>query len=71
MKALLLYFLIGAIVSVWTAINQIQIEAEDPDEDGTPGSYAAAYILIALAWPVSVIVSIYSLLSSIFVKDSH
>ena len=70
MKTLLLYFLIGAIVSVWTAINQVQVEAEEPDEEGTAGSYAAAYVLIALAWPVSVIVSVYSLLSSIFVKDS-
>ena len=70
MKTLLLYFLIGAIVSVWTAINQIQAETEEPDDDGTTGSYAAAYILIALAWPVSVIVSLYSLLSSFFVKDS-
>lgn len=70
MKALLLYFLVGAIVAVWTAINQIQIQAEEPDEEGTVGSYFAAYILIALAWPVSVIVSVYSLVSSIFVKDS-
>ncbi|MBN2529022.1 MAG: hypothetical protein JXR76_21715 [Deltaproteobacteria bacterium] len=70
MKAMLLYFLIGAIVSIWTAINQQQVEEEDADEDPPSGSYAVAYILIALAWPVSVIVSIYSLLSSIFVKDS-
>ncbi|MBN2716907.1 MAG: hypothetical protein JXX14_13730 [Deltaproteobacteria bacterium] len=70
MKTLLLYFLIGAIVSVWTAINQVQVEGEEPEEEGPTGSYAAAYILIALAWPVSVIVSVYSLLSSIFVKDS-
>ena len=70
MKAMLLYFLIGAIVSVWTAINQQQTEEEEQDEDTSTGSYAVAYVLIALAWPISVIVSIYSLLSSIFVKDS-
>jgi len=70
MKALLLYFLIGAIVSVWTAINQQQVELEEEEEDGVGGSYAVAYILIAIAWPVSVVVSLYSLLSSLFVKDS-
>jgi hypothetical protein len=70
MKALLLYFLIGAIVSVWTAINQQQVELEEEEEDGAGGSYAVAYILIAIAWPVSVVVSLYSLLSSLFVKDS-
>ena len=70
MKALLLYFLIGAIVSVWTAINQQQAEPDDDEDEGSRGSYAVAYILIAIAWPVSVVVSLYSLLSSLFVKDS-
>lgn len=69
MKPILIYFLIGAIVAVWTAINQMYMETEEGEE--SPGTILPAYILIALAWPVSVIVSIYSLVQNLLADETH
>ena len=62
MKILVLYFLAGAMVAVWTAINQNSFESSDrsPRTEITGVSYLPAYIFIGLAWPVSLFVSIYS-----------
>ncbi len=70
MKLLLLYFLLGAIVAVWSAINQTQLESKNNTTNNAPSvSYFFAYVLIAMAWPVSVIVSIYSLLQGLLAKE--
>lgn len=56
-----LYFLAGAIVAVWTAINQTRLEPES-DEPKRPGpSTFGAYALIALAWPLSIVLFVYTL----------
>jgi hypothetical protein len=61
-----LYFLIGAIVAVWTAINQSRIEREDEGSEklGRLGMISA-YALIALAWPISVVAFVYSLFAGL------
>lgn len=72
MKVIVLYFLIGAIVAVWTAINQNQLEREfPPEESENKPSYMAAYVLIALAWPLSVAVSVYSFVSNLLADDTN
>ena len=75
MKIIIIYFLIGAIVSIWTAINQMEYQAEQNSasqlDSVERASYLAAYILIALAWPVSVIVSVYSLIQILFADNSQ
>lgn len=70
MKFLLLYFLAGAIVAVWTAINQLQIDSvSGQSQKNNNFAYLTAYILIAMAWPVSVAVSIYSIVQTIFLRE--
>lgn len=60
-----LYFLVGAIVAVWAAINQSRIEP-DADEPKRPRfEMLGAYALIALAWPVSVVFFVYSLFTGL------
>jgi hypothetical protein len=57
-----LYFLIGAIVAVWTAINQSRLDRGGAEGDKRPlFDMLGAYLLIALAWPVSVIAFFYTL----------
>ena len=66
MNYVLLYFLAGAIVAVWTLINNLDTEPE-----GKPGrrlrslDLIAACIMIALAWPISVIVFLYAIFTSL------
>jgi hypothetical protein len=60
-----LYFLVGAIVAVWTAISQSRIEP-DPDEPKRPGfATIGAYALIALAWPISIVAFVYTLFAGL------
>jgi len=72
MKSMLIYFLLGAIVAVWTAINRERIPVEDdPSQEQKGVALLPAYIIIAIAWPVSVIVSVYSFVMSMFADDSR
>ena len=63
MKYLALYFLIGAMVAVWTAINARRTGAVDPGLAPRERlvSMLAAYALIALVWPLSIGVFLYAL----------
>ena len=66
MKYVALYFLIGAVTAVWTAINQARIERSDQSQERTPlGAMLGAYLMIALAWPLSVVVFLYGLISQL------
>lgn len=61
-----LYLLIGAIVAVWTAINQSRLEGEDEGERQRLGpGMIGAYALIALAWPVSIVAVVYTLFAGL------
>jgi ABC-type Fe3+-siderophore transport system permease subunit len=66
MKYLALYILVGAIFAVWTAINAQRL---DRDEAADPGanlvSMLAAYVLVALVWPVSVALFVYALVAGV------
>jgi len=65
MYYLALYFLAGAIVAVWTAINQSRVE-QDPTEPRPRGfEMIGAYALIALAWPVSIVAFVYTLFAGL------
>jgi len=67
MKYVLLYFLIGAVTAVWTAINQTRIERQtDPEKRAPAAAMLGAYLMIALAWPLSVVVFVYGLVSYLF-----
>lgn len=64
MKFLLLYFLIGAVTAVWTALNQARLERRERSEDKVPfAAMLGAYLMIALAWPLSIVVFVYGLVS--------
>ena len=66
MKYILLYFLIGAVTAVWTAINQTRIERRDLPENRVPvAAMLGAYLMIALAWPLSIVVFVYGLVSQL------
>ena len=70
MKFLLLYFLFGAIIAIWTSINQNKIEQVSKIHKKNTGiPYLFAYTLIAMAWPVSVVISIYTLIETIFASE--
>ena len=61
-----LYFLIGAIVAVWTAINEQRMRPAGAGEElPGGGELLAAYVLIALAWPLSLAVFAYAVLSQL------
>ena len=64
MRYVLLYFLIGAVTAVWTALNQARFESENPE--APRASFSAlfgAYLMIGLAWPLSVVLFVYGLVS--------
>ena len=67
MKYLTLYFLIGAIVAVWTAINaQRTIAHQDPAEPrANLVSMLPAYALVALAWPLSLALFVLALVAGL------
>ena len=52
MKYLILYLLFGAMVAVWSAINA---------QRANLASVLPAYALVALLWPLSLAVSVLSL----------
>jgi hypothetical protein len=60
-----LYFLVGAIVAVWAAINQSRIEPEDDEPRRPVWGMFGAYALIALAWPLSVVLFVYTLFTGL------
>jgi hypothetical protein len=71
MKPFLIYLIIGAIVAIITALNQSNIHSKDDKDFDDPLSFhIIAYFLIAIAWPVSVIVSVYSIVTSLM-YDSY
>ena len=65
MKGLLLYLLIGAILAVWSAINNRNRPVEDPELPPRVRavSVLSAYAIVALLWPLSVAVSLWALLN--------
>ena len=66
MNWVLLYFLAGLIVAVWTAINQLRLEKTKADEDHPRRSeLISAYVMIALAWPLSLAVFAYAIVSQL------
>jgi hypothetical protein len=67
MRYLALYFLVGAIVAVWTAINAQRVASEEPP-DGLRANLASmlpAYALIALAWPLSLALFVLALVAGL------
>ena len=65
MNYLALYFLIGAIVAIWTALNNLRL-TQSREDGGSPirgTSLVAACLLIALAWPLSLLVFFYALIN--------
>ncbi len=72
MNYLLLYFLVGAIVAVFTVINNQNRETPTPDgRELRPTTRLAAIVFIALAWPLSVVVFVYAILSSLTGRAGH
>jgi hypothetical protein len=73
MKYLVLYFLIGAIVAVWTAINARRAEADEtPDEPrANLASMLPAYALVALAWPLSLLLFVLALVAGLSNRPDH
>jgi hypothetical protein len=64
MKFLLLYLLAGLIIAVWTAINQQRAEQKLAEGERLPmRDLVSAYVMIALAWPLSLAVFVLALVS--------
>ena len=63
MKYLILYVLIGAIVAVWTALNNKGAPVDAPELPPRVRfiSMLAAYALVAIAWPLSLGLFAYAL----------
>jgi hypothetical protein len=63
MKYLLLYLLVGAIVAVWSALNNVGRSVEEPELPPRirAVSVLSAYALVALLWPLSLALSIYAI----------
>ena len=66
MKFLTIYFLIGAMVAVWSAINAQRAAIPDPEAPrANLVSMLPAYAIVALLWPLSLAVSILSLVAGL------
>ena len=66
MNYLILYLLVGAIVGVWTAINNINMESIRPDgRKLKTSSLLLACLLVSLAWPVSIVIFVYSIVTGL------
>lgn len=66
MHYLILYLLVGAIVGVWTAINNINMDPARPDgRKLRTSSLLLACLFVALAWPVSIVIFIYSIVTGL------
>jgi hypothetical protein len=64
MKFLMLYLLAGMIIAVWTAINQQRADRDLPEsERPLARDLVSAYVMIALAWPLSLAVFVMALVS--------
>jgi hypothetical protein len=64
MKFLLLYLLAGLIIAVWTAINQQRADRKLAEGERLPlRDLVSAYVMIALAWPLSLAVFVLALVS--------
>ena len=63
MRYVALYLLIGAMVAVWTALNAQRTAAPADAKGPRPNlvSMLPAYALVALAWPLSVLVFVAAL----------
>ena len=71
MRYFILYLLTGAIVAVWSAINY---KGEDASEQPAPPrvrltSMLAAYALIAIAWPLSLALFLYTLVVGLLSRE--
>jgi hypothetical protein len=72
MNYILLYFLAGAIVAVWTLINNLDTELEgNPGRRFRPPVLIAVCLVIALAWPISVIVFLYAIFTSLLRRPGN
>ena len=72
MNYILLYFLAGAIVAVWTAINNFDIEPEgNSGRRLGPSALIAVCVMIALAWPISVIAFLYAIFTSLLRRPGN
>ena len=72
MNYVLLYFLAGAIVAVWTLINNLDTELEgNPGRRLRPAALIAVCLVIALAWPISVIVFLYAIFTSLLRRPGN
>ena len=72
MNYILLYFLAGAIVAVWTLINNLDTELEgNPGRRFRPPVLIAVCPVIALAWPISVIVFLYAIFTSLLRRPGN
>jgi len=71
-KYLALYLLFGAIVAVWSAINYKGDIAPDPELSprARTTSMLAAYVLVALIWPISIALFVYSLVVGLLARRS-
>lgn len=67
MEYFLLYLIIGMITAVWTAINHLNREAKDKHLDTPP---TGAYILIAIAWPFSIVILVYTVFNALFFGET-
>jgi hypothetical protein len=71
MRYFVLYLLIGAIVAVWSAINNkgdASIEPALPPRARIT-SMLAAYALIAAAWPLSIALFVYALVVGLLTRE--
>ena len=72
MNYILLYFLAGAIVAVWTAITNLGAEFEGiPGRRLRPRALIAVCVMIALAWPISVIAFLYAIFTSLLRRPGN
>jgi len=60
-----LYFLAGAIVAVWTAITHTRMEPAEGEPKRSGWNMLGAYVLIALAWPLSIVLFVYTLFTGL------
>lgn len=72
MNYVILFFLVGAMISVITAIVQsVTREKKSSELKGdlfSSSTMLGAYILIALAWPLSVAVFLYAVIGGIVAR---
>jgi len=72
MSYVVLYFVIGAIIAVWTGINQLGRENIDLEATAREGRTVLfiAYVMIALMWPLSIVISFYTIISQLLLREN-